>query len=327
MSSYSIKKIGGFLDLELNKGREYHEDLTSFNCARNALSFILQKRGYKTIHIPYYICSSVVDKALALNIKIKYYNISKNFIPIVKDKIEHDEAFLCVNYFGLFANNIKNITSSFQNIIIDNSQAFFEKPLLGIDTIYSPRKFFGIADGGYLSTNIDIGSENIKQQISCDKMLHLLMRADDADNYYDLYKENEKFLSRSAILGMSLISKRILQNINYNRTISQRIKNFEFLDSFLNKLNKIKISSIKKNDAIPLTYPFLIEGGKGLRSFLISKNIFIPQYWENVLQNVKKYDFEYDLSQNLCCLPIDQRYYVKDMSYILNLIKEFLNNE
>ena len=39
-----------------------------------------------------------------------------------------------------------------KNLIIDNAQAFFAKPLLGIDTFYSPRKFVGVSDGGILAT-------------------------------------------------------------------------------------------------------------------------------------------------------------------------------
>ena len=31
--------------------------------------------------------------------------------------------------------------------------SLFEKPLKNIDTIYSPRKFFGVSDGGYLYMN------------------------------------------------------------------------------------------------------------------------------------------------------------------------------
>lgn len=39
-------------------------------------------------------------------------------------------------------------------IILDNTQSFFQKPISGIDTIYSCRKYFGVPDGAYLSTNI-----------------------------------------------------------------------------------------------------------------------------------------------------------------------------
>ena len=44
------------------------------------------------------------------------------------------------------------------NIIFDNSQAFYSKQY-GTAGIYSPRKFFGLPDGGILCTDLNLEEE------------------------------------------------------------------------------------------------------------------------------------------------------------------------
>ena len=53
---------------------------------------------------------------------------------------------------------------------------------------------------------------------------------------------------------------------------------------------------------------------------LIDKKIFVARYWPNVLNWCKKDDIEYQLTENMVCLPIDQRYGENEMNHILNNI-------
>ena len=55
------------------------------------------------------------------------------------------EAFLYTNYFGLKQGCVKLLEKKYgDHLIVDNAQAFFAKPIKGIDTFYSARKFFGL---------------------------------------------------------------------------------------------------------------------------------------------------------------------------------------
>ena len=43
-----------------------------------------------------------------------------------------------------------------KNVIIDNVQAYFQRPIEGFDTLYSCRKYFGVPDGAVLYTDLEI---------------------------------------------------------------------------------------------------------------------------------------------------------------------------
>ena len=84
------------------------------------------------------------------------------------------------------------LKEKYQNIILDNTQAFFQTPLPDVDTIYCLRKFFGVPDGSYLSTN-SLLTENLEIDSSKDRMRHLLGRYEGkASDYYKDFIENEE---------------------------------------------------------------------------------------------------------------------------------------
>ena len=74
----------------------------------------------------------------------------------------------------------------------------------------------------------------------------------------------------------------------------------------------------------PMIYPLLVNKN-GLRQFLISNNIFVAQYWDNVSSFCIEDSFEYELAENLIAIPIDQRYTISDMKYLIELLNKGLN--
>ena len=149
-----MNPIGGYFELELRKEEEYHKDAIRLNSARNAFEYILRAREYKKVYLPYYTCDVLLDTINKLKLDYELYHINKKLQPLIDFKrIGTDEAILYTNYFGINGHEVKRLVNSVPNLIIDNSQAFFEKPFKGIDTFYSPRKFFGVPDGAYLYSN------------------------------------------------------------------------------------------------------------------------------------------------------------------------------
>ncbi len=74
-----------------------------------------------------------------------------------------------------------------------------------------------------------------------------------------------------------------------------------------------------EKEAVPMVYPYLASY-KGLREKLIENKFFVARYWPNVLEWCQPNDWEYQLAENLVCLPIDQRYDDRDMQSILDLV-------
>jgi hypothetical protein len=68
----------------------------------------------------------------------------------------------------------------------------------------------------------------------------------------------------------------------------------------------------------------LNHGNDLLRQHLIKHQVFIAQYWPNVSYWVKEKDaYEVFLQNNLLPLPIDQRYSIKDMEYVVKMLNDF----
>ena len=64
-----------------------------------------------------------------------------------------------------------------------------------------------------------------------------------------------------------------------------------------------------------------------LRKKLIDDKIYTPKYWEDALNRILSSDTEHSFIENIIPLPIDQRYEIEDMNFIINSINKGLHNE
>ena len=155
--------IGGYFELELSRGEEYHSDAIRLNTGRNAFEYILRAKKYNKVYLPYYTCDVMLEPITKLNLDYEFYFIDSNFVPIFNySNVQENEVFVYNNYFGICDEQTREVAPHCKNLIIDNSQAFYSKPIKGVDTFYSPRKFFGLPDGAYLYTDklLDFNLEN-----------------------------------------------------------------------------------------------------------------------------------------------------------------------
>ncbi|MBN1217140.1 MAG: hypothetical protein JXA99_17100 [Candidatus Lokiarchaeota archaeon] len=313
-----MNDIGGFFELELNQGLEYHNNALRLNLGHTAFEYILRLRKPKRIFLPYYTCDVMLYPLKKLSIPYNFYHIDKKLEPIFDYKrLKRNEYFVYTNYFGIKDCYIKKISMECNNLIIDNAQAFFSFAVKGVDTFYSARKFFGVPDGAYLYTSSML-KEKFKQDNSANRFRHLIGRVENSpENAYSLFKKNEQSLYRQSIKTMSNITRRILKNIDYERAKNIRLENFNYLEKALKKSNLLNIK-LDKN-SVPMVYPYFTKK-KDLRNRLIKNRIFVAQYWPNVYEWVSKNCYEYYLTNNLIPLPIDQRYSVDDMKNILEIL-------
>lgn len=316
-----LKAIGGYIELQLPKKTIYYSDLIKLNTARNSLEYLLKANHYTAIFLPYFTCNVILEPVKKLGIPYFFYTIDSNLEPIIDFKIGQTECFLYTNYFGIKQAMVQKLSKKITNLIIDNSQAFYAKPLPEIDTFYSCRKFFGTPDGAYLQSNKTINTSFTKD-ISYKRMSHLLMSIDvNIEAGYVSYIENNDALINNDIKTMSSLTQAILESIDYEECKAIRNENFRILHKELADKNEIDID-INAIDA-PLCYPFLINKDN-VRSKLIAKRIFVPIYWPNVFKWTTEKMFENYLAKNLLALPIDQRYNEEDMQHILNHLKQLI---
>ena len=320
-----MKSIGGYFELELNRGALVHREAMALNSARNCLKLLLLSRKAKVVYVPYYTCEVVVQTLQELDVKITFYNIDRSLEIESVPELGEKEVLLYTNYFGIKDTYIRNLAEKYgKSLIIDNAQAFFSTPIPGISTFYSPRKFFGVSDGGFLYSDMEIPEYGfLEHDISYNRMLHLLKRSDVSAEYgFGDFQENERALDSAPIRRMSVITRKILDSIDYRAVCRQRIKNFKYVHSFLGEFNRLPISH--DSMSVPMVYPFLHDNSIGLVEYLQKNKVYVARYWPNVLEWCDKVVLEYTLASTLISVPIDQRYTQIEMSYIISLILKYI---
>ncbi len=309
-----MKEIGGYLELEHFCGEEFYSEAIAVNNARNALLYILLARTVRKVWIPYYLCDSVRKMLIRRGIEFGEYHIDAGFLPVFGKELEKDEYLYIVNYFGLISpEQEKQLADRFRNVIFDHVQAFFQRPLPGVDTVYSCRKFFGVPDGGYAVTNARLLNP-LTQDKSADRFRHLLGRFESttAGEFYEDFKQNDHAFLNSDLMTMSELTHNLLRAIDYDQIRRQREGNYRVLNDALGTLNPLRLSSPMG----PYMYPFYCENGLQLKKKLAQKGIFVPTLWPNVLEQGNK--LEQDYASNVLPLPCDQRYGSEDMLHIVS---------
>ena len=318
------KAIGGYFSLELpyNENGEYHRDAIRLNTGRYCLEYVLRVKKYTKVYLPYYMCDAVLQPINKLGLDYQFYHIDKYFHIAEVLHPKRDEVILYCNYFGLMDEYVKIVTDRYApNIIIDNTQAFFSRPLPEIDTFYTCRKFFGVADGAYLYTNKEADFD-IPQDYSSSRMLFLLDRLDkSAEEAFSDYHKSEDTLDHDEIKKMSKITQFIMSSICYKSVADRRISNYTYLHDNLSSSNTLSVDLERKN--VPMVYPFLSED-INLRKKLIDNKVYVASYWPNVQSWCNAESLENTLSQLLLPLPIDQRYSIDEMNFIISVLKEFI---
>ena len=320
-----MKPIGGYYEWEFPPARnqELHENAVYLNSGRHALEYILQGlQNVKCLWIPYFTCDVVLQPLQKLNIPYKFYRIDANLELSEDIDLKDGEYLLYTNYYGIkdaYCNQVAKKYGS--RVIIDNAQALFCKSIPGLNQFYSPRKFMGMPDGGLAVTTFVNATEQLPIDQSFDRCSHLLKRHEliPAEGYND-FRENSKKIAEAPLSLMSEISKRILESVDLEYIKQKRRENFAYLHEALRSANKLNVPSMGQFEC-PLVYPFWSDNA-GLKKQLIDAKIFVATYWPNVFEWTKQGGVEYELANNVVCIPVDQRYGKDDMERIVKEIEK-----
>jgi len=315
------EEIGGFYGLELPSTRQMlHSRAIRLNTGRNCLRYVIRAYGIKKIFVSYFTCPVIWESAEAEGCRVEYYSIDNYFMPI--RIFPADSFILYANYFGVCARNVAALSLQYPNLIIDNAQAFYMPPT-GIASFYSPRKFFGVPDGGLLYSLKELPTA-FPQGESYHRCSHLLKRLDlSAQAAYVDFRANDEAVGHEPIQIMSKLTERILQSIDYDSIRLKRLENFEVLHTHLRGSNELDIQL--REDDVPLAYPFICEN-KSLRQQLIDAKIYIPKYWPGIENYCPLGSVDLALQRDILPIPCDQRYSHPEMNSICKIIKSFLHH-
>lgn len=313
-----MSAIGGYFGLELNSTGEYHQGCIRLNTGRNALELILRAHKIKKIHLPYFTCDAILEPILRNRVTYEFYSVNEEFEPLFDfGSLEKDAFFLYTNYFGLKDNYILELKKLTDRLILDNSLSFFSRPLPGVPTFYTARKFFGVPDGAYLYSEDKIDTE-IETDYSFMRCEHLLKRTDvSAEEGFRSFQQNEEALKDCPPAHMSALSQRLLSSLDYGQIASVRRQNFLHLHAALGSGNKLNLKLY--DNIVPMLYPYWTEEPE-IRERLTKNRIYTPVLWPNVLEWSNADTLEYRFAKEIIYLPIDQRYSEMEMDLILETI-------
>lgn len=302
------RPIGGYIELECGHNPLYHKGIY-LNSGRNALRYIIRRLGIHKLFVPYYTCP-VVNRAIEVEgCQVEQYTLDKTFMP--ERDLKKTDFIVYNNYFGVCGGKVRELAEQYPNLIVDNSQAFFSHQI-GRAAFYSPRKFFGLPDGGialFADKELNSRTEEFEFDQSMDRMSHLLKRIEFGAQvgYVDFQQANKQLVDQP-IRKMSLLTSSLMGNIEYAYVASKRDNNFKILDNRL----KSRFPFSCSQDDVPMVYPYVTDDGQ-LRKKLISNEVFVATYWPGIRLGL-------ELASQIIPLPVDQRYELYDMNRILGLI-------
>lgn len=318
--------IGGYFELELPPPQSiFHPQALCFQSARAAFLALLRTGCPQRVWMPRYICDSMLDPLARAGVEIAFYAIDKQLKIDGDIDLKPEDWLFYVNYFGICSANIDQILTQYNpnQVILDCSQAFYASPRKCLANIYSPRKFFGVADGGLLVTPLPVPLPSAIDQGSLNRTVHLIQRlADSPESGFQDYQRAEQSLSECEPYQISQLTRRMLMGIDYARARNQRNQNFNFLNELLADHNHLSLDLSNING--PLCYPLFVER-PDIRKRLIASRVFVPTYWPDVLTRSEPGATENFLAMHCLPLPIDQRYKAEDLQKIVDLILDELN--
>ena len=313
-----MKEYGGYFELDTYRLPMLHEGTKALNCGRNCLAYLIKARNIKKLKMPYFMCECVFEVSKRYGAEISFYHIDKHFKP-VNITLADDEWLYVMNYYGqLTQDYLAELKQKYDRVIIDNAQAYFDMPIDNTDTLYTCRKFFGVADGAFLYTDSEL-NEELSVDESFERMHFVLGRYErSASELYAESAANNDFFDNEPIKRMSKLTTNLLHAIDYEFVKKKRTENFMLYHEKLKGFNELELREVEGAFA----YPLLIENGAEIRKQLQQRKIYIPTLWPNVVNDMAEDSFEYRLAKDILPLPVDQRYGTDDIGYMINILTD-----
>ncbi len=320
--------IGGFFGLELpgyGNFPQWHPGRSvAVNSGRSALEYILRRLGkVGRVYVPLYTCRTVLEPMKRLHIPVIPYRIDERLEPEELPELKEGEFLLYTNYFGIKEKYVDFLASRYGGrLIVDNALALYSPARSGVASLYSPRKFSGLPDGGVAVMDAALPlPEPEERDVSLPDAVFLLECLEQGPERASAACErNERRLQNAPLRRMSRLTERLINGIDYGQAQKRRMDNFLFLHERLGHLNRLSVEP--DSLSAPFCYPFWTAFPE-LRNVLIDERILIPLLWREILEEAPAGSLERKLALHLLPLPVDQRCGLQDMERVARAVESF----
>jgi dTDP-4-amino-4,6-dideoxygalactose transaminase len=295
--------------------------------ARSALFLIVRKCAPRKVWLPSYLCGAVVDALKAAGTDIGFFPVDRQLKCEGSDwlsNVRDGDCVLRVSYFG-FPNRDPIIAEAKNRgawVIDDAAQALLTK---GIGdgakfVVYSPRKFVGVPDGGFLipQTEFKRGQKTLESApakwwlgaYSATLLRRVFDMGGVSRDWYPRFQEAEQ-IAPVGEYAMSELSWCLLdQAFDYDAIAAKRRENYL---SLLQNLHEHAMFRDLPDGVVPLGFPVRVQNRDSVRNALIQERIYPPIHWALDGFVPKSFSNSHRLSGEIMTLPCDQRYGAGDM--------------
>mgnify|MGYP003388071024 CR=1 FL=1 len=302
----------------------------------------LKSKGVDHIHLPSFICDSLLQSVTYSGLSYSFYPINKYDLSAHPDP-PPNSGVLLIHYFGHLNKSTKRIRAEIDKdlLIEDATHAFlnsnFFQATSGGTIFFSVRKHCASALGAWSSVKLklkntnkeinEIAEKSIFARLAKWSYLKSNLRIDPKEEarYLKSFLEVEEFFNSSIHpFGIPDHANKVLCGIKWDEIIKKRRKNWKTLHSLIKNLCD---STYKKldNDSVPLGYIINLKKRDYIRNKLAEKRIFAPIHWPLPNKvNGKFFPDSKKLSESILTLPIDHRYSKEHMHYIAEIMKKLI---
>ncbi len=327
-----------------------NDEFIPFLLGRNAFNYLISSLEIKTILLPSFICSMVVDIFKNAGVEIIFYeNLDhqlkfsiKPVIKLLKEAKDQDNTFfLWHDYLSLLGDIPDELYEILENnntpSIIDATHSLPSKKYKCQNVVFGFRKLLNQPFGAFL--RLDKKNHLPNNEIPFIKIIKFIVHYKIQTIIFATFKRFNNTMMNTLLKKLSIFGgfysfdkndyfvsdnfnyKKILKLnkiLDYNKISEKRRKNFFHYSSGLS--HNLNLDNFDTD--CPYGFPFIVENNKNIRNKLWNEGIHSFILWgylhEDFLQ-VKNTDSE-NLSKSIVVLPVNHDLTSSDINRVIEII-------
>jgi hypothetical protein len=304
--------------------------------ARSAIAHVVGTVAPGRVWLPSYLCQALLDTVRGTDVRL--YEVTGG-LRVEElgwlDQLEPGDLVVVVDYFGFPAERRVETLARDRGawVLEDAAQALLTD---GVGehadfTVFSPRKFVGVPDGGVLRRE-GHGSlpptrmEQPPVRWWRKALAAVILRRDfDAGNGSGDWFPLGQQVEREAPVGrftMSEVSQRLLETAFDYRVIARRRR--ENYAALLSHLGSVALFPTLSPEVVPLGFPIVLGERDRIRDALFADQIYPMVHWPIEGLVPEGFRDSHRLSARILTLPCDQRYGPGEMERVASRVLEAL---
>jgi len=313
---------------------------------RAALGLILdelRRRGVRELHLPDYLCQSILDTVEAYEWQYSFYPVSRSLSA--SPSPPENSALLVIHYFGWvnpIVERFRGVADGTIHLIEDACQAPLSegvsfRPERGF-VVASPRKFAPVPLGGWC--NLEKRGLELQPEAEARAWQSLAARVvrgaylshpshpvnREIEKFYlDALHEVEDFIEANLLSECALpkIALDSLRFTDWKKAAEARRANWQLLNELLEGCVQPIFRELPEG-VVPLGYPVELKDRDGVRAKLAQARVFCPVHWPlpRQLRHTTAGSTGIRAAKSWLTLPIDQRYNAADIEYVAAALRK-----